>query len=99
MFVIFGGLYACLWSAAWIYENENSYENPIKDIFVYSFIPQIKLYKKYNGILNKTGKIIVVLAVSLFLIPTNIILLAGQIALIACYLFWSLFMFLFKERK
>lgn len=99
MFALFGGLYTFLWSAMWVSENENSYEHPVKDIFIYPFIAQIKIYEKYDEILNKAGKIIIVLIVSIFLIPTNIALFVTEIGVIVCYLLWSLFLFLFKERK
>lgn len=95
----FGGLYTFLWSAAWVGENENSYKHPMKDIFAYPFIAQIKIYEKYDGILNTAGKVILVLIASLFLIPTNILLFITEIIIIACYFIWSLFLFLFKERK
>lgn len=95
----FGGLCAFLWSAAWVGENEDSYKHPVKDVFMYPFISQIKIYEKYDGVLNTAGKTILVTIVSLFLIPTNIVLFITEIFVIICYLLWFLFLFLFKERK
>ncbi len=81
-----------------IYEDK-PITKPIKDIIKYSFIPQINAYKNFDGILNIMGKTIIILFLSLFLFPLNILLFIIQIFISIFAFFWYLFIFIFGVKK
>lgn len=69
------------------------------NIIVCSFYLQLLLYARMKDNINTAGIAIVLIALSVFLLPCNLLLLLYELIVILRGLTWTLFKWIFKKRR
>ena len=88
-----GGLITVL-----LISEQNGWELKLKTILRNSFCPQIEIIGCLDGVVNKYGKIILIVLSAPFLLPLNLLLLVVQIIGIIIAAVCFVFVWIFREK-
>lgn len=90
---VIGGLITVL-----LISEQNGWEIKLKTILRNSFCPQIEIVDCLDGVVNRYGKITLIVLSSPFLLPLNLLLLVVQIIGIIIAAVCFVFVWIFREK-
>lgn len=88
-----GGLITVL-----LISEQNGWELNPKTILINSFCPQIEIVDYLDGVVNKSGKGVLIALSAPFLLPLNLLLLVVQIIGVIIATVCFVFVWIFKEK-